>query len=125
MSAATGAAFWSRGALDRALVDAPEVTEVVWDLSRMSAREMRALPGIGGTRAVELVEARWKTPDKNVFDMRSVPGVGEITASRVQDFLKERNRRTVSRGRSRPLMPQVQPDGEGILPAMRGVTRNR
>ena len=94
MAAGAATAVWQRGGLERAVGDVDAVVESVdidWDLDSMSARELRALPGIGQKRAVDLVEARWQhDPAKGDFDIESVDGIGQKTAESVQQFVGER-----------------------------------
>jgi hypothetical protein len=105
LGAGTVGAFWTRGALDRMLLEAPVVKEIDWDLETMSPRELRALPGVGKTRAVDLAKARWEAPDEAKFDMRVVLGIGEVTAKRASEFLSERRARVGPRERDVPIPP--------------------
>lgn len=94
LAAGAGTAIWQRGDLERAVGDVDAVVESVdidWDLDVMSARELRALPGIGKKRAVDLVEARWQhDPGEGDFDIESVDGIGQKTASAVHQFVRKR-----------------------------------
>lgn len=62
----------------------------VWDLGRLSARELRALPAVGPARAVDWVEARWHAPPDRLPALVEVPGIGPATAAEVERFLAER-----------------------------------
>ncbi|MBI5364149.1 MAG: helix-hairpin-helix domain-containing protein [Planctomycetes bacterium] len=61
------------------------------DLTHWSARELRALPGLGEKRAVEIVRARWDgriTGDAESLDR--VEGIGPETVARVRTELARR-----------------------------------
>jgi len=58
------------------------------DPARMSARELRVLPGIGARRALSIVAARWRHDgSRTPFTWKDVPGVGPRTERKVQDWL--------------------------------------
>jgi hypothetical protein len=60
------------------------------DLTRMSPRELRRLPGIGETLAIAIAEARWEHGDKPYpLFLSDVAGIGERTAERVRQWLEE------------------------------------
>jgi hypothetical protein len=105
LGAGTVGAFWTRGTLGRMLLGAPVVKVIDWDLETMSPRELRALPGIGKTRAVDIAKARWAAPNEAKFDMRVVPGIGEVTAKRASEFLSGRRTRVGPRERDVPIPP--------------------
>lgn len=61
-----------------------------WTLATASACELRRLPGIGETRALEIVRERWRRRGTGErFELASLPGIGETTARRVAEALAE------------------------------------
>ena len=57
-------------------------------LERGAARELRALPGLGERRALELVEARWRrAPGDPPLHLRDLPGVGPALEAAVRSAL--------------------------------------
>jgi hypothetical protein len=60
-------------------------------LATWSARELRSLPGIGATRAVEIVRARWEGRIAGTVDsLDDVRGIGPETVARVRAELQRR-----------------------------------
>ena len=60
-------------------------------LAAWNARELRALPGIGITRAVEIVRARWEGRISGEVDsLDVVRGIGPETVARVRAELERR-----------------------------------
>jgi hypothetical protein len=71
---------------------ARDVAREAPDLTRMSPRELRRLPGIGETLAIAIAEARWEHGDRPYpLLLTDVPGIGERTAERVRQYLAERD----------------------------------
>jgi len=57
-------------------------------LSQLSARQLRALPGIGEQRALALVEARWRrAPGDPPLYLHDLPGIGPAVESAVRAAL--------------------------------------
>lgn len=72
------------------LVAAHAFPEERLTLATASACELRRLPGIGETRALEIVRARWRLRGSDErFELASLPGIGEATARRVAEALGE------------------------------------
>ncbi len=61
------------------------------DLSSLTARELRRLPGIGARIALALVEARWEhAPGDPPLLLGDVLGIGPSVEGRVRAWLEER-----------------------------------
>src|SRR5688572_6693500 len=57
-------------------------------LERANARELRAVPGLGETRALALIEARWERgPDDPPLLLGDVAGVGPAIEAAVRAWL--------------------------------------
>lgn len=65
---------------DRAEVGVP-------DPASASPRELRALPGIGETRAIAIADARWRLPPGHSKTLSDLPGIGPVTEQRVRALL--------------------------------------
>jgi DNA uptake protein ComE-like DNA-binding protein len=62
------------------------------DPERASARELRRLPGIGETRALEIVRDRWARRATGApLEWASIRGVGPLTERRIREALAEGN----------------------------------
>jgi hypothetical protein len=60
------------------------------DPERASARELRRLPGIGETRALEIVRDRWERRATGApLEWGSIRGVGPLTERRIREALAE------------------------------------
>ena len=89
---------------------APEVTAAErrrWrpedDPVRMSARELRGLPGLGTQRSLAAVEARWRHgPGVPGLAWSDVPGIGPVTEARVRAWLAARGAPGLELTRSGP-----------------------
>jgi len=88
LGAARQAGWWSptwnaREAPAVAVDDAPEASN---DIERMSARELRRLPGLGEVRALALVRDRWRRRSTGEpLDLEGLPGIGPKTAQRIRE----------------------------------------
>ena len=61
------------------------------DAARMPPRELRRLPGIGRSRAIDVARARWEhDPNDGPLAWSDVHGIGEKTEARVVEWLAER-----------------------------------
>jgi hypothetical protein len=90
LAGALAASAWSeiRQAQPR-LRDASAAGPPPVPLSRRSARELRALPGIGETRALALVEARWqRAPGDPPLILRDLPGIAPALEAAVAAALE-------------------------------------
>ena len=67
----------------------PRVVAPPPDLSVLSARELRRIPGIGPRRALAIVRARWEAAPEG-FSLRSVPGIGPALERRVIEWIEGR-----------------------------------
>lgn len=57
-------------------------------LSHLSARELRALPGLGERRSLALVDARWqRAPGDPPLLLGDLPGIGNVVESAVRAAL--------------------------------------
>ena len=105
LGAGTVAAFVGRDALSHTLGGSKVVREALdqgkieWELDEMSPREMRTLPAIGSSRAMDVADARWEAslprdraePQRNQHtDLQAVRGIGPKTEQNVQRFLRDR-----------------------------------
>ena len=72
-------------------VDPPEPESAeVFELPRLSPRELRNFPGIGERRAIAIARARWEhasSPDPLFLDQ--IEGIGSKTVESVAQFLSE------------------------------------
>jgi len=58
------------------------------DLAHASARELRAVPGLGERRALALVDARWRRgPGDPPLFLGDVPGIGPASEAAVAGWL--------------------------------------
>ena len=61
-------------------------------LSHLSARELRALPGLGERRSLALVDARWRrAPGDPPLFLGDLPGIGGVVESAVRAALHASN----------------------------------
>ncbi len=67
------------------LAPAPRTARV--DPDALSARELRALPGIGPTRALAIVRTRWEGLRGGPAAWISISGIGEATVGAAADAL--------------------------------------
>ena len=59
------------------------------DLERLSAREMRRLPGIGPQRALAIARARWEQSLRGAPEAWDViPGIGEETVRSIRESIE-------------------------------------
>lgn len=81
------AAAAGRPPVEPAVALAPGPRPVRLDPDALSARELRALPGIGPARAVAVVRARWEGLRGGPAAWRALPGIGDATAGAAQAAL--------------------------------------
>jgi hypothetical protein len=75
----------------------------VFDLERMSPRDLRRLPGLGEVRALALVHDRWRRRGTNApLDLEALPGIGPVTARLVREALERAGGSGADRGRVPP-----------------------
>lgn len=73
-----------------------------------SARELRALPGLGEKRAVAIVRARWEgVVDGTVGSLDRVPGIGEGTVETLEEELALRRARATPPARALPTVDEI------------------
>jgi hypothetical protein len=65
-------------------------------LADASPRELRALPGIGETRALAIARERWRARSSGLgraapLDLEAVPGIGPKTVEAIEAWLRERS----------------------------------
>jgi competence protein ComEA len=62
-------------------------------LERASPRELRALPGIGETRALAIARSRFEeSPIREPGELERIRGIGPVTVERVRAALEQRQR---------------------------------
>lgn len=79
----------------RARIDPPRVdrAEPELDPRSFTVRELRALPGVGEQRAIDIVRARWTGEiSGSVASLDGVPGIGPGTVETVRTELARRER---------------------------------
>lgn len=87
-----------RAAAERATLPERSPSIETW-----SARELRALPGLGEKRAVAIVRARWEgTADGTVGSLDRVPGIGEGTVTALREELELLRERATPETRALP-----------------------